>query len=243
MNIKTLALFLSFSLCALAGPTNYFGTVLLTDGISLLPNVAVPTPAEVSAAMSAATTAATGADSVSADAIILDQQAAALSVRVAALDGAQIVYGACVSFGSQAVEVNTNATVTTIGMDFPSNTVSTTYVELYVYYSEPMAGVGIQTASTPISATWADVVPLETELTTYPVAGQPVECYRMLTSVPADVETLFLRASGELRETVVGQFNVFESLTVNGVRGLTTTNAIGIHIDGLLVEALSEGGE
>ena len=234
--IKTISLFLACAACAFAEPT-YFGTVLLTDGNSLIPNVAVPTPSEVDNTIAAAEIVYESASMLSSMQGMMKLDVDSLAVSVSALGGQQIVYGTCVSFGSQAIESPTNVTATIIGMTNASNTLDTAYFNLYVYYSDAMSGTGIQTASA-LNATWEDATALETELTTFDVAGAPVECYRMLVGLPAEAASAFLRATGDVLETVVGQLTILDGLTVNGVAGLTITNSIGIFKYGLLVEPL-----
>ena len=213
MKRLTFFVLLSISLCVHAD--SYFGTIVLTDGMTLLPNIAIPTPAEVNAVSIVANAAKNSALSLSSELGQMRNAIDKLTYRVSALNGQVIVYGTCIGFGSQAVESPTNVAAMVIGMTFPSNTVSTTYVNLYVHYSSPMATVGIEDASS-LSGAWGTSTILENVLTTFPVAGVPVECYRMLVGVPTAAEGAFFRATGDVEVSVVGQFSVFESLTVNG---------------------------
>ena len=212
--------------------------MLLERNGAIIPNVLIPTPAEVDAVSDAAASAQSSAELALATAADLATTVTNLDAGVSALSGTQIVYGSCVYFGSQGVEVNTNATAVILGMELASNTVSTTFVEIWVHYSDPMANTGIQTATTPNSSTWQQETILQSELTTYPVAGTPIDCYHMLFGMPAATNVSMIRANGELQEVVVGQVNVLDGLTINGIRGVTITNSIGIFNDGLLVEPI-----
>ena len=216
----------------------YFGTLVLTDGITTIPNAAVVTPEELSAVDGAAKAAESAAEAVASRAGALEYDAAALGHKVAALNGAQIIYGTIIEFGSETITATTNVSAVIVGAAYPSNTVETQYVELFYRVSEPLGGAPVpQVASSPGGA-WADAPALETGLTTYPVGGVPVEVYRILLGVPAAAPSAFFRVRGELRQQAVGKTATFGEFTVNGVRGLTVTNGWGVFVDGLLVEEL-----
>lgn len=232
--IKVIALFFACGVCAL-GQTNYFGTVMLSDGVSVIPNGSVATPAEVALVSVAAAAARAAAEVTYSDAVVVGGKVDTLALRAAALNGQAIVYGSCVSFGSQAIESPTNVTCTIIGMVNSSNTVEHAFYDFYVYYSDAMSGTGLELASAA-NATWAEASVLETELTTF--AG--TECYRMLLGLPVGADAQFIRATGDVMKAVVGQLTVLEGLTVNGVEGLTVTNALGVFRFGLLVELVEE---
>lgn len=234
---KLILAFVAVSAVVAAAEPVYFGTALMTRDGALVPNVAVPTPAEVAAVGVVAESAWTTASALTAEQVELGGDVETLAVRVTALGGQVIVYGTCVAFGSQAMAAPTNVTATILGMTFPSNTVDTVYVNLYVYYSEAMESTGVQVASS-LSAAWGATPVLESQLTTYPVAGSPVECYRMLIGLPAAAAGAFMRATGDVQAAVVGQFSVLEGLTVNGVAGSSVTNSLGIFKFGLLVTPL-----
>lgn len=234
----TIFLFAMMASCSL-GQTNWNGQFLLTDGSSIKPNASIPTPAEVSAVASAAATARADAQTLSSRAVALRADAAALDARVAALDGAAIVYGSCVAFGAEAVEVPTNVTATVVDFNFPSN--GTSFVQLYVHYSDVMDEVWPMVSSS-LTGAWTRQEPAESVFGTWTIGGESVDAYRMLIPT-GDADTLFFRANGEVRQSVVGQLNVLDGLTVNGVAGLTTTNSIGTFYNGLLVEMMGGGLE
>lgn len=223
-----------FSAAALAQQPTWHGQLLLHDGATIMPNASIPTPAEVAAAAGDAAAARAAAQTLAASAAALRTDATRLDIRAAALDGAALVYGACVSFGAQAVEVPTNVTATVVDFNFPSN--GTSYVQLYIHYSDAMEDVWPMVADS-LSAQWQRTNAVESVLGTYTISGQPVEAYRMLVPT-GDADTMFFRGSGEVRQSVVGQLNVLDGLTVNGVAGLTTTNSIGVFYQGLLIEPM-----
>lgn len=217
----------------------YTGTIVLTDGVNLVPNSIIPTPAEVEAVRVKAALAYDAAAVVYSSSVIVAGQANDLEMKTSALNGTQIVYGSCIAFGSQAIEVNTNATAMIIAQEFPSNTVDQVFINIYVHYTETLkAPPVVEVASNLITPTWAGAATLESELTTYPVAGVPVECYRILVSFEGSITKLYMRTKGELQESVIGQFNILENLTINGVRGKDEVNDIGTFKYGLLVEEL-----
>lgn len=222
------------SAAAMAQQPTWHGQLLLFDGSSIMPNASIPTPAEVSAVAAAAGTASADAQGLATSAAALRADATRLDIQAAALDGAALVYGACVKFGAQAVETPTNVTATVVDFNFPSN--GTSYVQLYVHYSDAMADVWPMVASS-LSAQWQRADAVESVLGTWTIGGQPVEAYRMLVPT-GDSDTMFFRGSGEVRQSVVGQLNVLDGLTINGRAGLTTTNSIGVFYQGLLVEPL-----
>lgn len=222
------------ALCRADNKPIWHGQLLLTDGVSIVPNASIPTPTEVSAVSAAAGKASADAQGIATSAAALRADAQRLDIQTAALDGAALVYGACVAFGAQAVETPTNVTATVMDFNFPSN--GTSYVQLYVHYSDAMAEVWPMVASS-LSAQWQRADAVESVLGTWTIGGQPVEAYRMLVPT-GDSDTMFFRGSGEVRQSVVGQFNVLDGLTINGRAGLTTTNSIGVFYQGLLVEPL-----
>lgn len=234
----TIILLFMMAFCAEA-QTNWYGQLLLTDGAAILPNASIPTPAEVGAVAASAASAKATAQGASAQASALLAEAAALDARAAALDGAAIVYGSCVAFGAEAVEVPTNVTATVVDFNFPSN--GTSFVQLYVHYSDVMDEVWPMVSSS-LTGAWTRQEPAESVFGTWTIGGESVDAYRMLIPT-GDADTLFFRANGEVRQSVVGQLNVLDGLTVNGVAGLTTTNSIGIFYNGLLVEMMEGGAE
>ena len=234
----TIFLFAMMASCSL-GQTNWHGQLLLTDGASIKPNASIPTPEEVAAVASAAATARADAQTLSSQAVALRAEAAAIDARAAALDGAAIVYGSCVAFGAEAVEVPTNVTATVVDFNFPSN--GTSFVQIYVHYSDVMDEVWPMVADS-LTGEWTRQNPVESVFGTWTIGGESVDAYRMLIPT-GDADTLFFRANGEVRQSVVGQLNVLDGLTINGVAGLTTTNSIGTFYNGLLVEMMEGGAE
>lgn len=244
MRLSTLFVLIFWTGKVLAQMPVWHGQLLLHDGQSIMPNASIPTPAEVAAISQSAATAKSQAQTLSSTAAALRADAQRLDVQAAALDGSMIVYGTCVAFGAEAVEVPTNISATVVDFNFPSN--GTSYVQLFISYSEPMAEVWPMSA-TSLSAEWMRAEPVESLFGTWNIGGQAVDAFRML--VPTDnAEMLFFRGSGEARQSVVGQLNVLGGLTVNGREGLTVTNSIGVFHQGLLVEPMpvmvgGEGGE
>lgn len=234
-------------LAALSAPcpaqeAEYFGTIMMHDGTSIVPNRVVPTPAEVAAAQSAAQSAATAAGIATATNAVLLSTAARLEVAAGALDGAAILYGSCVAFGSQAVEASTNATARLLAINLSSNVAGVLYVDLYTWFSEPPASLPEVDHAQALPAAdpggWTQLEDLGTVLTTFPVEGVDTECYRSTVGVPGADAAGFFRVRGEAQQTVVGQLLViYDGLTVNGVRGITTTvPGLGTFYDGLLME-------
>lgn len=227
-----------------------FGTIMLTDGVSLIPNAVIPTPSEVGTATSKATQAYDAAMIVYSSSVVIGAQADELSIKTSALNGTTIVYGSCIAFGSWGVEVNTNASAIILAQEFPgvftngtgtvfSDTSELTHINLYVHYTDVLkAHPIVQTASTLTASQWEATETLDSELTTYLVEGSPVECYRLMVSIPANVTQLFLRTKGELKDNVISQLNVTHDLTVNGIRGKNEVNELGMFKSGLLVEEI-----
>lgn len=233
---------------AMARAEEYAGTIMMHNGSTLLPNMAVPTPAEVSGTKTAADSAAGSAAALRAQADVLGARALSLETSVSALDGSAIVYGSCVAFGSVSVEAATNATARVLGFNFPSNTAETVYVDIYTWFSEPPAETPAVEHSATLpddeSGAWSELSALGTVLTTYEAGGVEYECYRSSVGVPAANLSGFFRIRGEAQQTVIGQVLViYHDMTINGVSGLSTNVAgIGQFMRGLLVEPL-EGGE
>lgn len=241
---KSVFLFFACVAFSYAG-TNYFGTILLTDGVNIMPNVAVPTPEEVIRTKAEAVAVRSQATDASAAVAALQAQADALQIKAAALNGTTIVYGSAVSFGSTTVEANTNATAIILEMNLTSNVVDTLYVDFYVFFSTPLAGLPTAEHSVVLPTEgvgeWSPKETLSSQLTTRTVDGVETECYLITVGVPSANPSGFFRISGEAQETVVGQFLVLEKLTVNGVSGLDEyIPGIGLFKQGLLVELVEQ---
>ena len=210
----------------------YFGTILLENGGTIIPNVAVPTPAEVISTASAATAAKASADSATATLQALATTAAMLQAETSALNGAAIVYGSCTSFGSQAVESATNATAQLLAINLTSNVVGLLYIDIYTRFSDTPASMPTVEFSQTLAAggvtEWAGLADLGSVLTTYPFQGNVVECYKNTVSVPSSNPSGFFRVKGEAQQTIIGQFLViYGGFSVNGIVGKT------VYVDGL----------
>lgn len=238
---------------AMAEGTNHIGQFLLTDGVRILPNAAIPTPAEVSAVGASAATAKSGATTAVNSLAVLCSATSNLTDSVSILNGASIMYGACVSFGSQAVESNTNSTSTIVGMEMVSNAVDKTYIDIYTYYDEAPASLPVVEFAESLPGSnasgWAEVVSVSTILTTHVYKGATVECYRNTVAVDAILTSAFFRVKAEGQQTVVGQFlRIYNGITVNGIRGISgVVEGWGTVHDGRLVELVvqteGDGGE
>jgi hypothetical protein len=241
--IITLSLVAVSAFCRADDKPIWHGQLLLTDGVSIIPNAKVPTPAEVAAVASSASATLLQASAAASAAEELKADAQELDIQAAALDGAAIVYGSCVAFGAETVDVPDDVSATIVHISFPSN--GTSYAHIYVHYSDVMDEVWPMVAETP-TGTWSKKTPLESVFDTWNIGGEQVDAYRMLIDT-GDENTLFFRASGDVRKSVVGQLNVMSGLTINGRPGVTTTNSLGVFYNGMLVEPLvlaqDEGGD
>lgn len=243
---KSVFLFFACVAFSYAG-TNYFGTILLTDGIGILPNVAIPTPAEVLLARSEASSAKQGADAATLALNALADVADKLQVQTDALNGTAIVRGACTSFGSQSIEANTNATAQILAINLTSNAVDKLYIDIYTRFSEPPAGMPTVQHSVTLGSNepteWTGLEDLGSSLVNYPFEGNMVECYKNTVAVSSANAFGFFRVKGEAQQTVIGQFLIiYGGFTVNGVVGKTVfVEGIGQFLNGLLVDALEEG--
>jgi hypothetical protein len=239
MRLSTLFVLFFLALKVLAQMPVWHGQLLLHDGQSLMPNASIPTPAELEAVARSAGTASSEAQQAAWQAGQLREQTAALEQRVTGFDGGQVVYGTLLEFGSETIAASTNASAVVLGMAFPSNTVHSQYVELWYYCSEPLSGAPQpQVAGTASGSVWEEAAVLHSELSTFPVGGKDVEAYKILLEVPGSMDNAFFRVRGELRQQAVGKTSTFGEFSVNGVRGLSVTNAWGVFVDGLLVHEL-----
>lgn len=238
--------FLILAACAAMARADeeYVGTVLLHDGSTIVPNMAVPTPAEVQEAKAAGLAAEQAATALGQQVQHCVAAAEGLEVAVAALNGQAIMYGSCVSFGSVSVEASTNATARLLDMNVVSNANDTLYVDLYTWFSEEPASLPVVEHASALPAQeaggWAALDDLGTVLTNIVVAGVPTECYRSTVGVPEASAAGFFRVKGEAQQTVIGQLLVvYEGFTVNGVQGVSTNIAgVGTFHSGLLMELL-----
>ena len=243
----TLILFFACTLALFGAGTNYFGTILLTDGIGIIPNVAIPTPAEVLLARSEASSAKQGADAATLALDALTDAAAKLQVQTDALNGTAIMYTSCTTFGSQAVESSTNATVRMLNINLTSNAVDMLYVDIYTRFSEAPAGMPTVQHSVSLAGggatEWVSLPDLGSVITTFPIDGVDVECYRNTVAVPAANASGFFRVKGTAQQTVIGQFLIiYHGFTVNGVQGKTMfVEGFGQFISGLLCDPIVEG--
>lgn len=230
----------------------YFGTVMMSAGGQLLPNAAVPTPLEVSAVGVSATQAKASSITALNSLALLFTATSNLTDSVSVLNGASIMYGACVSFGSQSVESNTNAASTIVAMNIVSNTVDKSYVDIYTYYDEAPASLPVvefaESLPSANASGWVAIVSVSTVLTTHTWKGVEVECYRNTVEVPRLLTGAFFRVKAKGKQTVVGQFlKIYRGITVNGVQGISgEIEGWGTVHDGrlvtLVVETLDEGG-
>lgn len=230
------------ALCRAENKPIWHGQLLLTDGVSIVPNAKVPTPAEVAGVASSASATLVQASAAASAAAELKADAQELDIQAAALDGAAIVYGSCVAFGAETVEVPDDVSATIVHISFPSN--GTSYAHIYVHYSDVMDEVWPMVAETPGGA-WQRQTPDESIYDTWDIGGEQVDAYRMLIDT-GDENTLFFRASGDVKKTIAGQLNVLSGLTINGRPGLTITNSLGTFYNGMLVEPLAlaqDGGD
>jgi hypothetical protein len=220
----------------------YFGTLLMHNGGAMLPNVAVPTPGEVSAVESAADAARSAALALSHDVDALEASATDLAVKTSVLNGVVIVYGSCTSFGSQAVEANTNSTAQILAINLTSNVVGTLYIDIYTRFSDAPAAMPTVEHSATLAqggvTEWTALSDLGTVLTTY----NSVECYRNTVAVPASAASGFFRVKGEAQQSIIGQFLVvYEGISVNGVIGRTAyIEGLGQFVYGFLGEPVEE---
>jgi len=235
----------ALAVCAKAD-TNYFGTILLTDGASLIPNVAVPTPAEVTTTAAKATAAKASADTASSTLQALASTVATLQTETDALNGSAIVYGSCTSFGSQAVESSTNATAQLLAINLTSNVVGMLYIDIYTRFSDAPASMPTVEFSQTLAAggvtEWDDLSDLGSVLTTYPFDGEIVECYKNTVAVPSSNPSGFFRVKGEAQQTIIGQFLViYGGFEVNGITGKTIyVDGFGQFVYGLLGDLVEE---
>lgn len=224
----------------------YFGTVVMADGAQILPNIAIPTPAEVSSAQASALAARVAANAATAAVVALSDTATTLQAETSALNGTALVYASCTSFGSQAIESTTNSTAQILAINLTSNVVGLLYIDIYTRYSEAPAGMPTVEHSVSLGAggvtEWTALTDLGSSLTTYPVAGTDVECYKNTVAVSGANASGFFRVKAEAQQTVVGQFLViYAGLTVNGRTGLTMyVEGLGQVVGGLLVEPVGE---
>lgn len=238
---------LFFCTCISAFAQDRFGTIMMHDGVGLVPNVAIPTPAEVLLARSEASTAKQGADAATLALDALTVAAAKLQVQTDALNGTAIMYTSCTTFGSQAVESSTNATARMLNINLTSNVVEMLYVDIYTRFSEAPDGMPTVQHSVSLAGggatEWVSLPDLGSVITTFPVDGVEVECYKNTVAVPAANASGFFRVKGTAQQTVIGQFLIiYHGFTVNGVRGKTIyIEGIGQHIDGLLMEPVAGG--
>ena len=91
--MKQSLLFVILACASLSCPADntYFGTILLERNGSILPNVMIPTPAEVEAVGEAAGAAQSASELAALSAANLSSTLTNLNVQVASLGGAQIV--------------------------------------------------------------------------------------------------------------------------------------------------------
>lgn len=235
---------ISLIFCAVLASADeaYFGTVLMHNSGTIVPNMAVPSPEDVGAAQAAAQAAKAAANAATAATVALSETATALRDETTALNGAALVYGSCTSFGSQAIEASTNATARILSINLTSNVVDTLYIDIYTRYDEAPAAMptvehSVTIASGGVTA-WEPLEDLGSTLTTY--GG--VECYKNTVAVPSANASGFFRVKAEAQETVVGQFLViYVGITVNGMSGQTVyIEGLGQFIFGVLAEPVGE---
>lgn len=244
--IITIVALLSCCFIVQADAAEYFGTAVMSDGIHILPNIAIPTPGEVSSAQAEALAAKLAANAATAAAVALSDAATALQTETSALNGTVLVYSSCTSFGSQAMEAATNATAQILAINLTSNVVGMLYIDIYTRYSEAPAGMPTVEHSVSLAAggvtEWAALTDLGSVLTTYPVAGVNVECYKNTVAVPEANASGFFRVKADGMQTVVGQFLVIHvGLTINGQTGKTIyIDGLGQFISGVLSKPVGE---